>query len=59
MRIFNARQVTLPVTVITAHDEPGAAERVLAPGVSAYLKKAADRGALLAVIAAARSSPTT
>jgi CheY-like chemotaxis protein len=51
-----SRQIPVPVIVITAHDEPGAAERVLALGASAYLKKPVDRDALLSAIAAATAS---
>ncbi len=31
--------VSLPVVMITAHDEPGSCERCLAAGVAAYLRK--------------------
>ena len=47
---IHARQIPLPVIVITAHDEPGTAERVRSLGASAYLKKPVDRDALLAAI---------
>jgi DNA-binding response OmpR family regulator len=50
-----SRQISTPVIVITAHDEPGTAERVRALGASAYLKKPVDREALLSAIAAATS----
>ena len=50
---FRSRQIRVPVIVITAHDEPGTAERVRTLGASAYLKKPVDRDALLAAIAAA------
>ena len=56
LEAFRSRQIPVPVIVITAHDEPGAAERVLALGASAYLKKPVDRDALLSAIAAATSS---
>jgi FixJ family two-component response regulator len=45
-----SRQMPVPVIVITAHDEPGTAERVLAHGASVYLKKPVDEAALLAAI---------
>ena len=52
---FQTRRITAPVIVITAHDEPGTAERVRALGASAYLKKPVDRDALLAAIQTATS----
>ena len=55
LEAFRARQVPVPVIVITAHDEPGTAERVHSLGASAYLKKPVDRDALLSAIAAAGS----
>ena len=45
-----SRQMPVPVIVITAHDEPGTAERVLAHGAAAYLKKPVDEAVLLAAI---------
>jgi FixJ family two-component response regulator len=53
LEAFLSRHSTLPVIIITAHDEPGTAERVRALGASAYLKKPVDRDALLSAIAAA------
>ena len=41
--------------VITAHDEPGTAERVRLLGASACLKKPLDREALLSALATATS----
>jgi DNA-binding response OmpR family regulator len=54
LEAFRSRQSSVPVIVITAHDEPGTAERVRALGASAYLKKPVDRDALFAAIAAAK-----
>ncbi|MCX6913754.1 MAG: response regulator [Verrucomicrobia bacterium] len=51
---FRSRQISVPVIVITAHDEPDTAERVRALGASAYLNKPVDRDALFAAIEAAR-----
>ncbi|MCL4181412.1 MAG: response regulator [Verrucomicrobia bacterium] len=48
-----ARQIHVPIIVITAHDEPGTAEQVRALGAVAYLKKPVDRDALFASISAA------
>jgi CheY-like chemotaxis protein len=59
LEAFRSRQIPVPVIVITAHDEPGTAERVRALGASAYLKKPVDRDALLSALAAATSSATT
>jgi CheY-like chemotaxis protein len=56
LETLRGRQIRLPVVVITAHDEPDTAERVLALGASAYLKKPVDRDALLSAIEAAKSS---
>jgi CheY-like chemotaxis protein len=52
------RQNPVPVIVITAHDEPGTAERARALGAAAFLKKPVDRDALLAAIQTA-TSPIT
>ena len=50
---LRARQIPVPVIVITAHDEPGTAERVRALDAVAYLKKPVDRDTLLSAIEAA------
>jgi len=55
LEAFRDRLIPVPVIVITAHDEPGTAERVRALGASAYMKKPVDRDALLSAIAAATS----
>jgi len=49
------RLIRVPVIVITAHDEPGAAERVRALGACAYLKKPVEHDVLFASIAEAIS----
>jgi FixJ family two-component response regulator len=51
---LRTRAVPVPTVVITAHDEPGSAGRVLALGASACLRKPVDKEALLAAIEAAR-----
>ena len=53
LEAFRSRQISVPVIVITAHDEPGTRERVQSLGAAAYLKKPVDREALLSAIAAA------
>jgi FixJ family two-component response regulator len=53
LETWRSRRIALPVIVITAHDEPGLAERVLALGASAYLKKPVEKRALFAAIEAA------
>ncbi len=53
LEAFLAREIHLPVIVITAHDEPGTAERVRDLGAVAYLKKPVDRDTLLSAISAA------
>ena len=50
LETLRSRHMPVPVIVITAHDEPGTAERVRALGASAYLKKPVDEAALLAAI---------
>jgi FixJ family two-component response regulator len=50
LEAFQSRHIGVPVIVITAHDEPGAAERVRTLGASAYLKKPIDRDDLLTAI---------
>jgi FixJ family two-component response regulator len=55
LEAFRSRQISIPVIVVTAHDEPGTAERVRALGAFAYLKKPVDRDALLAAIEASQS----
>jgi FixJ family two-component response regulator len=39
--------LSLPVVMITAHDEPGSAERCLAAGVAAYMRKPVESALLL------------
>jgi FixJ family two-component response regulator len=55
LETWRSRRIAVPVIVITAHDEPGMAERVLALGASAYLKKPVEKQALLAAIEAANN----
>ena len=50
---FESQDVTMPVVVITGHDEPGTAERALSLGASAYLTKPVDELALLSAIKSA------
>jgi FixJ family two-component response regulator len=52
---IHARQLSLPVIVITAHDEPGTAERVCSLGAAAFLKKPVDKSALLSAFEAVAS----
>jgi FixJ family two-component response regulator len=39
--------LSLPVVMITAHDEPGSCERCLAAGVAAYMRKPVESALLL------------
>lgn len=55
LEAFRSRHIPVPVVVLTAHDEPGTADRVRALGASAYLKKPVDKAALLAAIETATS----
>jgi DNA-binding response OmpR family regulator len=48
-----ARQLSVPIVVITAHDEPGTKKRVLGLGACAYLQKPVEKQDLLAAIEAA------
>jgi CheY-like chemotaxis protein len=50
---LRTHRMSVPVIVITAHDEPGTAERVRSLGAFAYLKKPVERDSLLLVIAEA------
>ena len=50
---LSQERIQLPSIVITGKDEPGVAERVLAAGAVAYLKKPLDERELLAAIALA------
>lgn len=59
LEAFQFRHIHVPVVVITAHDEPGTAERVSALGASAYLKKPVDLRTLFAAIEAALSHGKT
>ncbi len=59
LEVLLARQIHLPVIVITAHDEPGTAERVHGLGAVAFLKKPVDRDILLSSISAALSQHET
>jgi FixJ family two-component response regulator len=55
LEALSIRRTRVPVIVITAHDEPGTAERVRALGACAYLTKPVERDALFAAIAEATS----
>ncbi len=55
LEAFLARQIHVPVIVITAHDEPGTGENVRRLGAVAYLKKPVDRDTLLSSISDALS----
>ncbi len=47
---FTAQRVSVPVVVITGHDQPGNAARVRALGAAEYLLKPLDEAQLLAAI---------
>ena len=52
---LTAAGIRLPTVIISGHDQPGIAERVLAAGVTAYIRKPLDGEILLdAVISAVR-----
>jgi FixJ family two-component response regulator len=59
LEAFRIRRIPVPVIVITAHDEPGTADRVHALGATAYLKKPVDRDVLLAAIKTAKAATQT
>ncbi len=59
LEAFLARQIHVPVIVITAHDEPGTGENVRRLGAVAYLKKPVDRDTLLSSISDALSHHQT
>ncbi len=58
MEVFQRRHCSVPVVVLTAHDEPGTRERVRALGACSYLKKPVDKVALLSAIQAAIAGPS-
>ncbi len=51
LEAFQARQVHVPVIVVTGHDEPGTEVQARRLGAVAYLKKPVDRDTLLSSIA--------
>jgi FixJ family two-component response regulator len=53
---FGLRQITVPVVVLTGHDEPGSEERTLTLGAVAYLTKPVDELALIAAIKSAMAA---
>ena len=53
---FEASHITTPVVVVTAHNEPGTAERTRALGAAAFLTKPVGKAALLDAIESAISS---
>lgn len=50
LEALRSRKVSLPVIVVTAHDEPGTKERVMALGACGLLRKPVDRDSLLIAI---------
>lgn len=57
LEALQCRQSSLPVVVITAHDEPGTASRVRSFGARSYLKKPVDKEVLFSAIQAALAHP--
>ena len=53
LEALHARESSVPVIVITAHDEPGTEDRARALGAVAYLRKPVGCDSLLAAIKAA------
>jgi FixJ family two-component response regulator len=56
LQAMKLRQVSVPVVVLTAHDEPGTKERAHSLGACSYLKKPVDKAALLCAIQAATAN---
>lgn len=50
MEALTAREMRMPVIIITGHDEPKNAERVLSLGAAAYLTKPIDEVTLLTAL---------
>lgn len=50
--------IRLPVVLVTGHDQPGVAERALATGAAAYLRKPLDDESLLNAVASAARAAT-
>ena len=58
LEVMARRGITLPVIVITAHDEPDMRQRAIDLGVSAYLTKPVNEAALLDAVHAAIAPAT-
>jgi len=56
LEAFRARHLTVPVVVVTAHEEPGTPDRVRALGAAAYLRKPVEQAALVSAIKEAIST---
>lgn len=56
LEAFRARQIAVPVVVLTGHDEAGSTERALALGAFAYLKKPVDADVLFSAMAEAMAT---
>ena len=50
LKALQFQHPSLPVVVLTAHDEPGTADRVRSLGACSYLKKPVDKMALFSAI---------
>jgi len=56
-RAISAAKVSLPIIIVTAHDQPSLREKVLADGAVAYFTKPLRRDTLIAALQQALQQP--
>jgi FixJ family two-component response regulator len=58
-RAISVAKLSLPIIIVTAHDQPSLREKVLADGAVAYFTKPLRRDALIAALQEALQQPAT
>jgi FixJ family two-component response regulator len=58
-RAISVAKLTLPIIIVTAHDQPSLREKVLADGAVAYFTKPLRRDTLIAALQQALQQPVT
>jgi len=58
-RAISAAKLSLPIIIVTAHDQPSLREKVLADGAVAYFTKPLRRDTLIAALQQALQQPVT
>jgi FixJ family two-component response regulator len=58
-RAISVAKLSLPLIIVTAHDQPSLREKVLADGAVAYFTKPLRRDALIAALQQALQQPAT